>query len=53
MEQELSASGCRLSEALALTADRVLVFESLKKRRAGIFRSVYWRIGCCGCGTIG
>jgi hypothetical protein len=34
-----------LSEALALTADRVahaagvLVFESLKKRRAGIFRS--------------
>jgi integrase/recombinase XerD len=42
----LAYGGCRLSEALALTADRVdlaagvLVFESLKKRRAGIFRSV-------------
>ena len=39
-------AGCRLSEALALTADRVdlaagvLVFESLKKRRTRIFRSV-------------
>lgn len=42
----LAFSGCRLSEALALTADRidlaagVLVFESLKKRRPGIYRSV-------------
>jgi integrase/recombinase XerD len=42
----LAYAGCRLSEALALTADRVdlaagvLVFESLKKRRTGIFRSV-------------
>ncbi|MGH7050534.1 MAG: tyrosine-type recombinase/integrase [Acetobacteraceae bacterium] len=42
----LTYAGCRLSEALALTADRVdlaagvLVFESLKKRRPGIFRSV-------------
>jgi integrase len=42
----LAYAGCRLSEALALTADRVdlaagvLVFESLKKRRAGVFRSV-------------
>jgi integrase len=42
----LAYGGCRLSEALALTADRVdlaagvLVFESLKKRRGGIFRSV-------------
>ncbi|HEY0421297.1 MAG TPA: hypothetical protein VGC80_17410 [Acetobacteraceae bacterium] len=42
----LAYAGCRLSEALALTADRVdlaagvLVFESLKKRRAGIFRNV-------------
>jgi integrase/recombinase XerD len=42
----LAYAGCRLSEALALTSDRVdlaagvLVFESLKKRRAGIFRSV-------------
>jgi integrase/recombinase XerD len=42
----LAYAGCRLSEALALTADRVdlaagvLVFESLKKRRSGIFRSV-------------
>ena len=42
----LAYAGCRLSEALALTADRVdlaagvLTIESLKKRRAGIFRSV-------------
>ena len=42
----LAFAGCRLSEALALTADRVdlaagvLVFEGLKKRRTGIFRSV-------------
>jgi integrase/recombinase XerD len=39
-------AGCRLSEALALTVDRVdlaagsLVFESLKKRRSGIYRAV-------------
>jgi integrase/recombinase XerD len=42
----LAYSGCRLSEALALTADRVdlagglLVLESLKKRRGGIHRAV-------------
>jgi len=42
----LAYAGCRLSEALALTADRVdlaagvLTIESLKKRRTGIFRSV-------------
>ena len=42
----LAYAGCRLSEALALTADRVdfaagvLVFESLKKRRAGLYRAV-------------
>ena len=42
----LAFAGCRLSEALALTADRVdlvaglLVFESLKKRRSGIYRAV-------------
>ena len=42
----LTYAGCRLSEALALTADRVdlaagvLVFESLKKRRTGIYRVV-------------
>lgn len=42
----LAWSGCRLSEALALTADRVdlaagvLVFETLKKRRAGTYRAV-------------
>jgi integrase len=42
----LAYAGCRLSEALALTADRVdlaagvLVFESLKKRAGGIFRAV-------------
>jgi len=42
----LAYAGCRLSEALALTADRVdlaagvLVIESLKKRRIGIYRNV-------------
>ena len=42
----LAYSGCRLSEALALTADRVdlgagtVVFESLKKRRGGVYRAV-------------
>jgi integrase/recombinase XerD len=42
----LAFSGCRLSEALALTADRVdlvagvLIFESLKKRRSGLYRAV-------------
>lgn len=42
----LAFGGCRISEALALTADRVdlsagvVVFESLKKRRTGIFRAV-------------
>jgi integrase/recombinase XerD len=42
----LAYAGCRLSEALALTADRVdlaagvLTFESLKKRRSGVYRSV-------------
>ena len=41
----LAYAGCRLSEALALTADRVdlaggvLVFETLKKRRPGIYRA--------------
>lgn len=42
----LHYTGCRLSEALNLTADRVdmearqIVFESLKKRKKGIFRAV-------------
>lgn len=42
----LHATGCRISEALALTADRVdlagrvIVFETLKKRRAGVYRAV-------------
>ena len=42
----LAYGGCRISEALALTADRVdaadgvLVFESLKKRRRGVYRAV-------------
>lgn len=42
----LAYAGCRLSEALALTVDRVdlaagvLTIESLKKRRSGIYRSV-------------
>ena len=44
--ETLAHSGCRISEALALTAARVdvgagvLVFESLKKRRKGIYRAV-------------
>lgn len=39
-------TGCRISEALALTADRVdiddgvVVIESLKKRRRGVYRAV-------------
>ena len=42
----LHFSGCRISEALALTSDRVdfangtVTFESLKKRRDGVYRSV-------------
>jgi len=42
----LAYAGCRLSEALALTLDRVdltagvVTFESLKKRKTGVFRSV-------------
>jgi integrase len=42
----LAYAGCRLSDALALTVDRVdlaagtLIFETLKKRRTGIFRAV-------------
>lgn len=42
----LAFAGCRLSEALELTAERVdfaggvLVFETLKKRRRGVFRAV-------------
>lgn len=42
----LAYAGCRLSEALALTADRVdlsagvLTIESAKKRRTGAFRTV-------------
>jgi integrase len=42
----LAHTGCRISEALALTGTRVdliaglLVFESLKKRRRGIYRAV-------------
>ena len=42
----LAHTGCRISEALALTAARVdnsggvIVFESLKKRRKGVFRAV-------------
>jgi len=39
-------TGCRISEALALSADRVdidngvIILESLKKRRKGIFRAI-------------
>src|ERR1700721_682590 len=44
--ETLAHTGCRISEALALTAARVdvgggvLVFESLKKRRKGVYRAV-------------
>lgn len=44
--ETLAHTGCRISEALALTAARVdigagvVVFESLKKRRKGIYRAV-------------
>ncbi|MCV6576757.1 MAG: site-specific integrase [Cohaesibacter sp.] len=44
--QVLAFTGCRISEALALTPSRldaaqgVLVFESLKKRRRGVYRAV-------------
>lgn len=42
----LCETGCRLSEALGLTGDRIdagaglIVFESLKKRRSGVHRAV-------------
>ena len=42
----LACTGCRISEALALTGDRVdltshtIIFETLKKRRRGIYRAV-------------
>ena len=42
----LAYTGCRISEALAITADRVnladmvIVLESLKKRRKGLYRAV-------------
>ena len=42
----LAYSGCRLAEALALTADRVdlkahsLTFDTLKKRKRGVYRVV-------------
>lgn len=42
----LAYTGCRISEALTLTVERIdfagqmIVFESLKKRRRGIFRAV-------------
>src|SRR5215210_155037 len=42
----LAYTGCRISEALALTADRIglkdgaVVLEILKKRKAGVYRPV-------------
>lgn len=42
----LAYTGCRISEARAVTADRVdaeagvIVFETLKRRRGGVFRAV-------------
>src|SRR3954451_18348456 len=47
----LHATGCRISEALALTpqqvdlSGRVVVFESLKKRKRGVYRAVPRRAG--------
>ncbi|MBB6010808.1 integrase [Aquamicrobium lusatiense] len=44
--ETLHYTGCRISEALNLTVERidleneVIVFETLKKRRTGVFRSV-------------
>ncbi len=44
--ETLHYTGCRISEALNLTVDRVdlenetVVFETLKKRRSGVYRSV-------------
>jgi integrase len=44
--ETLHYTGCRISEALNLTVDRidldneVVVFETLKKRRTGVYRSV-------------
>lgn len=44
--ETIAHSGCRLSEALLLTAGRVdlsdgvLIFESLKKRKRGVYRAV-------------
>jgi integrase len=48
----LAYAGCRLSEALTLTVDRVdlaagvLVIETLKKRRTGIYRAVPVPLPC-------
>ena len=45
----LHDSGCRISEALALTPERIdlngqaIVFETLKKRRKGVYRAVPMR----------
>ncbi len=50
----LHATGCRISEALAMTAQqvdlsgRVVVFESLKKRRRGVYRAVPVPPGAAG-----
>ena len=48
----LAYTGCRISEALALTTDRIdfkdgtVIFESLKKRRTGVFRPVPIPLPC-------
>ena len=55
----LHATGCRISEALALTAERValsgrvVVFESLKKRRRGVYRAVPVPPARSPCGETG
>ena len=47
----LAYTGCRISEAVSLTADRVdldngtIIFASLKKRRTGVYRSRACSVG--------
>ena len=54
----LAYGGCRLAEALALTADRVdlkthsLTFETLKKRKRGVYRVVPVPPSCLPCSIM-
>ena len=53
----LAYTGCRISEALALTADRIdmkdgaIVIESAKKRQRGVYRPVPVPQHSCTCST--